>query len=255
MRDRSGISPARRPRGSPRPFQCSSSAAIASATCAPKPRSLTIWRSAPAARLDQLRARSGCPSGGELRHAARALEPRGCRGPRAPPRTARPEVAAPVHAREIALGHAVVAAEQLVDARRVARAADVLEQEAVVEVAALGQRQADALGDRHADQAAAERVPERLAFRDVERERQSAEHSETPTDSRWSGSTILSSERRAGGRERLRGGLTTVFSVAAAAGLRRKAVTGAGPQSIRRSCSTARQWSMTTIRPAALAIR
>jgi hypothetical protein len=68
------------------------------------------------------------------------------------------------------LGSAIVAAEQLVHPRGVARAADVLQEERVVEVAAILERQADLVGEPHADQAAPQRVAEGLSFGEIERE-------------------------------------------------------------------------------------
>jgi hypothetical protein len=71
---------------------------------------------------------------------------------------------------------AIVGGEQRARPRRVRRAPDVLEQERVVEVGQLDVAQARPHAERHPDERGAQDVTGGLTLREVEREREGADH-------------------------------------------------------------------------------
>ncbi len=82
----------------------------------------------------------------------------------------------PVHDLHVRLDHLVVRAEEGSGARRVGRAAGVLEEEGVVERGQPFVVEAEFLSEAHADHAGAYRVSERLPFGEVERAREGRHH-------------------------------------------------------------------------------
>src|SRR5439155_1740173 len=153
---------------------------LASTTSA-NPRAMRSRVPGPASRahLDQLgrHARAGA---GQHRHAARALAQRIARHEMLEPEPGGLERVAPVHELEPVLGEPIVPAEQLVDACRAARAADVLEHHGVVEIAPVLEREAQVIGELHADQAGPERVTHGLALGEVEGEGQGSQNFRDP---------------------------------------------------------------------------
>src|SRR5204863_9006560 len=77
--------------------------------------------------------------------------------------------------REVVLRGALVAAEQRENSRGIAGAAGVLQDQRVVEIAPLTERELGALGELHTDQTGAERMAHRLALGEIEREGERAE--------------------------------------------------------------------------------
>ena len=126
------------------------------------------------AGLDQLDRDLG-PHTRDGGDASRAIDPRDAAGRLAQPEARRLEVLVPLDRPALTGRHGGVAAEQLEDTGRVARAAHILEQRGVVEVAPVGEREPQPVGELHTDQAGAQRVPHRLPVGEIEREGERAE--------------------------------------------------------------------------------
>ena len=183
MRASSGISSPRRPRGWPRPSQCSSRRADRLRGLDREADQERDLGAAVAARLHQ-RARHLALVLDRLEPPA-AVAQRAVGGDRAQRPHEGRQPPGPVDALGRALGDVIVGAEQRRHAGGVRGAAGVLEQQRVEEVGAGRGVEAELLGEPHADQARAQRVAGRLPLGEVERVRERADDLRQPDRARF----------------------------------------------------------------------